>query len=98
VQQRRPNYDALSKADLVEVIEAAFKGSRHEELQRLAIQKETAERSHFLALQKQTTLAHKQTSIKFLQEQLRDSKLTAAKKKEFETKLDELMANICSEM
>ncbi len=92
--------NVLTKADLVEAIQIALKDRRYVEEQSAVIAKENQEKAHFAALQKQTQLASRQSSLKFLQEQLKDTtvKIPAAKKKEMEAKVEELLATICTDI
>lgn len=77
--------DHISKSELIEAIQEAFNGSKAMELAQASLAKEKSER--------------KQNAIKFLQDQLKEgNKLTAAKKKEFEVKLEELLSTICMEL
>lgn len=77
--------EQITKSELIEAIQEAFHSSKAMELTHATIAKENAER--------------KQNAIKFLQDQLKEgNKLTAAKKKEFEQKLEELLSTICMEL
>jgi len=78
-------FDHFSKSELIEAIREAFHSSKAIELTQAMVAKENATRN--------------QNSIKFLQDQLKEgNKLTAAKKKEFEMKLEELLSSICEEL
>lgn len=77
--------ESISKSELIEAIHEAFHGSKAMDLTQASIAKENSER--------------KQNAIRFLQDQLKEgNKLTAAKKKEFELKLEELLSTICMEL
>ncbi len=96
---QKSDSETMTKADLIEVIQSAFKGGKHVEAQAAAIAKENQEKAYFEALQRQTVLKEKQASVTFLQNQLKEGhKLSAVKRKEFEAKLEEILATICSEM